>query len=418
MVVFSMPAVALASTFLISDRLVGTQFFNPVEHGDALLWQHMFWFFGHPEVYIIFLPATGFVSSIVETFCKRRVFGYPAMVMSLLAIGLLAFGLWVHHMFATGLARVGYSFYTAASMVIAIPAGIQIFCWIATIYLGRPVWRVPMLYVAAFVVTFVIGGLSGVMVASVPLDLQLHDSYFVVAHFHYVLIGGGVFPLLGAITYWYPKMTGRLMSETLGRVSFWILFLGFQLAFMPMHFAGLMGMPRRVYTYPAGMGLELPNMLSSIGGATVALSVLLFVINLVLSLKGGRIAGDDPWGGATLEWATSSPPQSYNFAHIPVVDGHTPLWDSPTELPVMTGLRIEDKELLLTTVVDAIPDLREPVARPSVWPFIAAVATAIMFICSIFSPWAVVWGAIPVSIALIAWFWPKSPEPDMEPVIE
>jgi heme/copper-type cytochrome/quinol oxidase subunit 1 len=200
MVIFSMPAVALASSFLLSDRLVGTQFFNPFERGDALLWQHMFWFFGHPEVYIIFLPAAGFVSQITETFTRRPVFGYPVMVMALVSIGLLAFGLWVHHMFATGLPRVGYSFYTAASMAVAIPTGIQIFCWIATIYLGRPRFAVPMLYVVAFLVTFVIGGLSGVMIASVPLDLQLHDTYFIVAHFHYVLIGGAVFPLLGAIT--------------------------------------------------------------------------------------------------------------------------------------------------------------------------------------------------------------------------
>ena len=216
----------------------------------------------------------------MATFCRRTIFGYPIVILSLVGTGILAFGLWVHHMFATGLPRVGYSFYTAASMAVSIPTGLQIFCWIATIWDGRPRLQVPMLYVIGFIITFVVGGLSGIIIAAVPLDLQVHDTYFIVAHFHYVLIGGGVFPLLGAITYWYPKFTGRMMSERLGRISFWTIFLGFQLAFFPMHIAGLLGMPRRVYTYPAGMGLELPNMMSSIGSFVVALAVLLFVINM------------------------------------------------------------------------------------------------------------------------------------------
>ncbi len=417
MVIFSMPSVALASSLLLSDRLVGTHFYNPAEHGDALLWQHLFWFFGHPEVYIIFLPATGFISEIVATFSRRSVVLYPIVVLSLIGTGFLAFGLWVHHMFATGLPRVGYSFFTGASMSVSIPTGLQLFAWIATIWIGRRKMELPLLYVLAFIVTFVIGGLSGVIIAAVPLDLQLHDTYFIVAHFHYVLIGGAVFPLLGAITYWYPKVSGRLMSEGLGKVSFWMLFLGFQLAFFPMHFAGLMGMPRRVYTYPAGMGLELPNLLSSIGGSVVALSVLLFVINLVASVRGGRVAGPNPWGGSSLEWATSSPPPPYNFAHIPLVTGRAPLWDLPGKLDVVHGLRVDDRELLLTTVLTAEADVREPSASPSPWPFIAAIATSAMFICSIFSPWAVVIGAVPATIALIAWFWPKSPTPSPEPVI-
>jgi len=416
MVIFSMPSVAMASGMLLSDRLVGTQFFNPAEHGDALLWQHLFWFFGHPEVYIIFLPAVGFVSEITQTFCRRSVFAYPLMVMALVSIGLLAFGLWVHHMFATGLPRVGYSFYTAASMAVAIPSGIQIFCWIATMWLGRPRFEVPFLYVIAFIVTFVIGGLTGVIVASVPLDLQLHDTYFIVAHFHYVLIGGAVFPLLGAITYWFPKVTGRMMSPALGKWSFWMVFGGFQLAFFPMHISGMLGMPRRVYTYPAGLGLELPNLLSTIGAFVVAASLLLLVINLARSLKYGAVAGPNPWDAPGLEWATSSPPPCYNFPHVPVVEGKTPLWDGGPRL--MSGLRVDDKEMLLTTVVAARPDLREPVPEPSIWPFVSAVAVTVLFVCSIFSPWAVVFGTVPLAIALIAWFWPKSMEPTPEPVIE
>jgi len=417
MVMLAMPAVALASSMLISDRLVGTHFYNAYEHGDALLWQHLFWFFGHPEVYIIFLPATGFMSTMVETFSRRPIFAYPIVVLALISTGILAFGLWVHHMFATGLPRVGYSFYTAASMTVAIPTGLQIFCWLATMWDGRPRFQVPMLYVVAFIVTFVIGGLSGVIIASVPLDLQLHDTYFIVAHFHYVLIGGAVFPLLGVLTFWYPKMTGRMMDEALGKISFWMVFLGFQLAFFPMHFSGLLGMPRRVYTYPAGLGLELPNLLSSIGAFVVGAAVLLFVINGIKSLYIGALAPDDPWGGSTLEWATSSPPPPYNFAHVPVVESKTPMWDQQGEMPVITGLRVDEKETLLTTVVAAAPDLREPVPEPSLWPFIAAIAIGVVFITSIFSPWSLTIGLVPCAIALTAWFWPKEIKRNPEPVI-
>jgi cytochrome c oxidase subunit I len=416
MVIFSMPSVALTSSFLISDRLVGTHFFNHYEGGDPLLWQQLFWFFGHPEVYIIFLPGAGFVSHITETFCRRPVFGYPAMVLALVSVGLLAFGVWVHHMFATGLPRVGYGFYTAATMAVAIPAGIQIFCWIATMWEGRPRFDVPLLYVVAFIITFVIGGLSGVMQASVPIDLQVHDTYFIVAHFHYVLIGGAVFPLLGAITYWFPKFTGRMMGEALGKVSFWMIFLGFQLAFFPMHFLGLMGMPRRVYTYPTGMGWDELNLIATIGAFVVALAVLIYAVNAISSMFRGRIADANPWDASGLEWATASPPPAYNFAHIPVVTSRTPLWDNRNHMPVMTGLRVDDRELLLTTVMDAVPDLREPSAMPSIWPLWSALATACLFISSIFTPWAVVVGAFPVGAALIAWFWPKTP-PTPEPVI-
>jgi cytochrome c oxidase subunit 1 len=417
MIVFSMPAIALASSMLISDRLVGTNFFNAWEHGDNLLWQHLFWFFGHPEVYIIFLPATGFVSVMVETFCRRPVFAYPVVVLALVSTGILSFGLWVHHMFATGLPRVGYSFYTAASMTIAIPTGLQIFCWLATMWEGRPRFEVPMLYVVGFIVTFVIGGLSGVIIASVPLDLELHDTYFIVAHFHYVLIGGAVFPLLGALTYWFPKITGRMMSDTLGKIGFWTIFLGFQLTFFPMHFAGLLGMPRRVYTYPAGLGLELPNLLSSIGAFAVAAAVLMFVANSLFSYFRGPLAPANPWDAASLEWATSSPPPVYNFEHIPVVESRTPLWDETGELPVVTGLRVDEKEILMTTVVAATPDLREPIPEASVWPLISAMAVGVLFISSIFSPWAVAVGAVPAAIALTAWFWPKEMKRHPEPVI-
>src|ERR1044072_1585652 len=327
MVLFAMPTVALASTCLILDRLVGTHFYNPAEGGDALLWQPLFWFFGHPEVYIIFLPALGMVSSIVATFARRPVFAYPLMVLALIATSLFAFGLWVHHMFATGLPRLGNSFYTAASMVIAIPTGIQIFSWIASLWLVKPRFTTPLLFVIGFIVVFVIGGLTGVMLASVPLDLQLHDTYFVVGHFHYVLIGGAVFPLLGAVYYWFPKLTGRLLEERLGKVNFWLLFIGFNVTFFPMHILGLAGMPRRVYTYSAGLGWDWLNLLETAGARVLASSLLLLAINIVRSLRAGLVAGANPWDSDTLEWATASPPPSFNFTHIPLVTGSHPLWD-------------------------------------------------------------------------------------------
>ena len=412
-VILAMPAIVLATTILILDRLVGTHFYNPAEGGDALLWQHLFWFFGHPEVYIIFLPATGMVSSILPTFVRRPIFGYLPLVLAIISIGLLAFGLWVHHMFTTGLPRVGESFFTASSMAIAVPAGVQIFCWIATIWLGRPVWRVPFLLILAFFFTFVLGGMTGVMVASVPLDTQVHDTYFVVAHFHYVLVGGAVFPLLAAITYWFPKMTGRMMSERIGRWSVALLFIGFNLTFFPMHVLGLQGMPRRIYTYQMDLPWGGMNLFVSLCSLALALGFLLFFWNALRSARQGERAGSNPWGGATLEWATASPPPPYNFARIPVVSSANPLWDDGKTLPVATGLAVNRRELLVTSMAEARPEARETSARDSIWPFWAAVATSLLLVGSIFTPWAVVWGAIPVGAALIGWFWPRgTPEDD------
>ena len=412
-IILAMPAIMIASSTLIMDRLVGTHFFNPAEGGDVLLWQHLFWFFGHPEVYIIFLPAVGMISTILATFCRRPVFGYAPMVLALVGTALLAFGLWVHHMFTTGLPRVAEGFFTASSMAIAIPSGLQIFCWIATLWYGKPVFRTPLLYVLAFFFTFIIGGMTGVMVASVPLDTQLHDTYFVVAHFHYVLIGGAVFPLLGAVHYWFPKFTGRMPSERLGRWGVALTFLGFNLTFFPMHVLGLQGMTRRIYTYQAEMGWGGLNLFVSLSSLLLAAGFLVFFVNLLRAWRHGPPAGDNPWGAPTLEWATASPPPPYNFSRIPVVRSRHPLWDDAEVLPVASGLRVDRRELLVTRVIDARPEARESSPRNSVWPFWSAVATTLLLIGSIFTPWAVVWGAMPVAIALTFWFWPKG-DPEEE----
>jgi cytochrome c oxidase subunit I+III len=410
MIIFAMPAVMMSSTSLILDRLVGTHFFNHAEGGDALLWQHLFWFFGHPEVYFIFLPGLGFVSMIVGTFSRRPVFGYVAIVLSLIATGFLSFGLWVHHMFATNVPELGKSFFTAASMVIAIPTATQIFCWIATLWNGRLSLKTPLLFVLGFFFILVLGGLTGVMLAAVPLDLQIHDTFFVVAHLHYVLIGGAVFPLFGAFYYWFPKVTGRMLDERMGRWNFWLFFIGFNVAFFPMHILGLQGMPRRVYTYAAETGWGTLNMISSLGALVIVSSVLLFIVNVVRSYRGGAAAGANPWGASTLEWACESPPAPGNF-HPPVaVDGREPLWEPLGVIGRVDGLANDPPEVLVTTLLDAAPHHRMAFPTPTIWPLVAAIATAVMFVGSIFTPWAVIWGSIPIAIALIIWFWPTREE--------
>ena len=409
MVIFAMPAIMVASTSLILDRLVATQFFNAAEGGDPLLYQHLFWFFGHPEVYIIFIPAAGMVGMIVSTFSRRPLFGYTALVLSLVSIGFIGFGLWVHHMFTTGIPQLGSSFFGAASMMIALPSGVQVFCWIATLWSGKVTIKSPMLFVLGFFVIFIIGGLSGVMMASVPLDLQVHDTYFVVAHFHYVLIGGAVFPLFGALHYWYPKIMGRLMSETLAVWTFALFFVGFNLTFFPMHILGLKGMPRRVYTYPPEVGWGMMNMLASIGAVLMVLGSLVFLFNAWRSRRLGVLAGDNPWNASTLEWATSSPPPNCNFFAPPTVSSRDPLWEDPPNQPVVVGLRSDMRDVLITTVLDAEPDHRNVFPNSSIWPLLTALAMSGVFIGSIFTPWAAVIGAIPAFITLTGWFWPKEP---------
>jgi cytochrome c oxidase subunit I+III len=407
MIIFAMPAVMLASSELILDRLVGTHFYNQAEGGDPLLWQHLFWFFGHPEVYIIFLPAQGMMSMLLSTFTRRPLFGHLALVLALTSTAFLGFSVWVHHMFATGLPKLGASFFTAASIMITIPTGVQIFCWIATVWGGRVRFTTPMLYALAWFFVFLVGGLTGVMLAAVPLDLQVHDTFFVVAHFHYVLIGGSVFPLFGAVHYWFPKLTGRMLSESIGRVGFWTLFVGFNATFFPQHILGLWGMPRRVYTYSADMGWGGLNLLSSIGAVFIAIAMVIYLFNVLRSLRTGERAADNPWKSSSLEWATTSPPPAYNFAVPTSVESLYPLWDDDDSRAPIVGLNPDEREVLVTHVLDADPDHRKIFPSPSIWPLLSAISVSILYIWSIFTPWGVVFGAVPVMVSLIGWFWPK-----------
>jgi cytochrome c oxidase subunit 1 len=414
MIIFAMPMVMLAANLVQFDRMVGTHFFNPAEGGDPVLWQHLFWFFGHPEVYFIFVPALGFVSAIIPTFARRPMFGHDAIVLSLIATGFLSFGLWVHHMFATNVPELGKSFFTAMSFMIAIPTAVQLFCWIATLWTGRLDLRTPLLFVLGFFMILVIGGLTGIMLGSVPLDLQLHDSYFVVAHLHYVLIGGAVFPLFAAIYYWFPKITGRQLNERLGRWHFWLYFIGVNTCFFPMHILGLHGMTRRIYTYSPETDWGTLSFLSAAGQVIVDLSSFLFVVNVVRTLLKGARAGDNPWGAGTLEWAVPSPPPPYNFLALPVVSSREPLWTPPLEPTHVAGLSAEIREGLVTTVLDAIPDVRYAYPGPEIWPFLAAVAITVWLVWSIWSVPGFAWGLIVPAVAFIGWYWPNKKEAEAE----
>jgi len=326
LLILALPVVTIALVMLTFDRTFGTGFFNPGAGGQVIMWQHLFWVFGHPEVYILILPAMGIVSEILATFSRKPLFGYTVMVYSTCAIGFLSFTVWAHHMFTTGLGAWATAFFSAATMMIAVPTGVKIFNWIATIWRGRLHMETAMLFALSFIVMFTIGGLSGVMHASPPIDSMHQDTYFVVAHFHYVLYGGAVMALFGGIFYWYPKVTGRFMSESLGKLQFWLFMIGFNMTFFPMHFLGIAGMPRRIYTYAPDQGWNIWNLVATLGAYTTAIGGIIFFFNLFYSLKKGKRASGDPWNGRTLEWTIASPPPAYNFARDPVVTHLDDFW--------------------------------------------------------------------------------------------
>lgn len=327
MILFAMPPLTAAQVMLLLDRYLGARFFDTQAGGSALLWQHFFWIFGHPEVYILMVPGFAAVSEIIPVFSRKPIFGYAAMVGATVSIGFISMGVWAHHMFSVGMSVTANSFFAASTMLISVPTGIKIFNWLATMYGGKLRFATPMLFCVGFLFQFLCAGLTGIMLAAVPFNWQLTDSYFVVAHFHYVLIGGLLFTIFAAIYYWFPKATGRMLSETLGRWHFWLLVIGFNLTFGPQHILGILGMPRRIYTYAPGRGWELWNLLSSIGVVFQGLAVLFFVWNVIRALRQGPPAGDDPWDAWTLEWTTTSPPPEYNFETLPEVQSRRPLWD-------------------------------------------------------------------------------------------
>ena len=327
MTLFILPPLSAAQIMLLLDRFLGAHFFDTQAGGSAVMWQHFFWFFGHPEVYVLMLPGFGFVSEIIPVFSRKVIFGYATLVAATVSIGGVALSTWAHHMFVVGMGTGLNAVFALSTMLIAVPTGIKIFNWLATMYGGRIRFRTPMLFCCAFLFQFLCAGLTGVMLSVAPFDWQLSDSYFVVAHFHFVLIGGLLFAIFAAIYYWFPKVTGRMLSERLGRWHCWLLVVGFNLTFLTMHGQGVLGMPRRIYTYPADRGWEMWNLVTTLGVPLQIVAVLIFAVNVAVSLRRGERAGDDPWDAWTLEWATSSPPPEYNFETIPVTTSRRPLWD-------------------------------------------------------------------------------------------
>ena len=421
MILFAVPSITLSQVLLEIDRIFGFSFYDPGAGGEPLLYQHLFWIWGHPEVYIVFIPAMGLISMVIQTFSRTRLAAYLLAVTALVAIGFISFGVWAHHMFATGLGLLALSFFSAASFLVAIPSGVQFASWIATLWKGRPRFTTPMLWALGTMVIFLLGGVTGVMFAVIPFDHVAHDSYFVVAHFHYTLNGGSVFPIFAGLYYWMPKMTGRMYHEGVGRWSFWLSFIGFNVAFFPMHILGLLGMPRRVYTFADGLGWNSYNLVSTLGAFLLGFGFLLAVGNFVWCRFRGEPVGANPWGADSLEWATSSPPDDYNFLQIPTVTSLNPLWDQVHREGAEDEPRHEDASAVLlppegeeehytlaTGGLDAAREKVMPMPEPSYWPFVVAVAATVFFYALLIENfWMGVLGVGMLAVAVVGWLWPN-----------
>ncbi len=414
--VFALPALSTALILLELERLVGLHFFIPGAGGDPILWQNLFWIFGHPEVYIIILPAFGIATSIIPTFVRRKMVAFPLVALAEILVAFLGFGVWAHHMFAVGLATATTIYFAAASLIIVIPSAIQLFSWITTIVTGTPRFRTPLLWIVGFIVLFIIGGLSGVTFAAIPFDQQTTDTYYVVAHFHYVIFGAAVFPLLGGMYYWFPKVTGKMFHEGWGKASFWLTFVGSNVTFFPMHILGLAGMPRRDYTYGPDLGWTALNLIESIGAYLLALGLLSVFVNLAVSLFKGEPAGDDPWGGDTLEWSTTSPPPAYNYAVIPKVSSPYANWDKEDREEDARNLELGRKtleqghETQASTAVDAEWDEILEMPSHSAWPPLVALAMAAVFTMIILGRWVAAAAMVLVLAVTVAGFHLKEPE--------
>ena len=407
--IFALPALTMDCVFLELQRRMGFDFFSP-PGGDPLLWQHLFWIFGHPEVYIIVLPAFGIATSIIPTFARRRMLAFPLVAMAELLVAFIGFGVWAHHMFATGISTTTLAFFAAASMAVVIPSTIQVFAWLLTVNLGTPLFRTPLLFIGGFIVFFVLGGLTGIMFAAIPFDQAATDTYFVVAHFHFIIFGAAVFPLFGGIYYWFPKVTGRLYDERLGQVSFFVVFAGTLLTFFPMHIVGLLGMTRRVYTYDAGLGWDVYNLIETIGGFVLAAGIVLILVDLIVSWRRNVPAGPDPFNGGTLEWTIPSPPPHYNFAVVPTVTSAYPNWDAADRAHDVEKLAHGESVLAdghrtpTSTVNDAVPLQIAEMPAESPWPVVVGLTVTATFFMLLTTHVLVAAALVAITIlALLGW---------------
>ena len=391
LLITAIPVIAVALIFLGFDRNFGTNFFNPATGGDPVLWQHLFWIFGHPEVYILILPAFGVISDVIPTFSRKPLFGYPIVVYAGILIGFIGWGVWSHHMFTVGLGPIADSFFVAATMIIAIPTGVKIFNWLATMWGGSIRFTTAMLFSIGLVAVFTVGGLTGIMHASAPVVLQQHDTHFVVAHFHYVIVGGAMMGLWAGLYYWFPKVAGRFLDERLGRWHFWTTMIGFNLTFFPMHFSGIFGMPRRIYTYSADLNVAIYNQLATVGAFIFAVSAAIMVVNIVKSWRSGEKAGANPWDAPHLEWSIPSPPHHYNFPELPNVQSREPLWHDG-----------EREQILAVTMGEAKEEPHMP--NPSYWPILLAASITLAWALVMTGIWWVIaMGIIPVFFCTLMW---------------